>query len=106
MGYPLGIYMIEYVIACKTLRHKFDCIPLSPNIGNDINKIDAVCFDYITASDTLAFYDYQTIPRILKKDVPSNISEVRFVCNITKLKDITTSNSFDKNDSQLFNSLF
>lgn len=79
---------------------------IAQTLGNDINKIDAVCFDYITASDTLAFYDYQTIPRILKKDVPSNISEVRFVCNITKLKDITTSNSFDKNDSQLFNSLF
>ncbi|OKZ38387.1 MAG: hypothetical protein BHV68_11295 [Bacteroidales bacterium 43_8] len=79
---------------------------IAQTLGNDINKIDAVCFDYITASDTLAFYDYQMIPRILKKDVPSNISEVRFVCNITKLKDITTSNSFDKNDSQLFNSLF
>lgn len=79
---------------------------IAQTLGNDINKIDAVCFDYITASDTLAFYDYQTIPRILKKDVPYNISEVRFVCNITKLKDITASNSFDKNDSQLFNSLF
>ncbi len=79
---------------------------IAQTLGNDINKIDAVFFDYITASDTLAFYDYQTIPRILKKDVPPNISEVRFVCNITKLKDITASNSFDKNDSQLFNSLF
>ena len=79
---------------------------IAQTLGNDINKIDAVCFDYITASETLAFYDYQTIPRILKKDVPPNVSEVRFVCNITKLKDITISNSFDKNDSQLFNSLF
>ena len=43
---------------------------IAQTLGNDINKIDAVCFDYITASDTLAFYDYQTIPRILKKDVP------------------------------------
>ena len=79
---------------------------IAQTLGNDINKIDSVFFDYITASDTLAFYDYQTIPRILKKDVPPNISEVRFVCNITKLKDITDSNSFHKNDSQLFNSLF
>lgn len=79
---------------------------IAQTLGNDINKIDAVFFDYITASETLAFYDYQTIPRILKKDVPPNVSEVRFVCNITKLKDITISNSFDKNDSQLFNSLF
>lgn len=79
---------------------------IAQTLGNDISKIDSIFFDYITASDTLAFYDYQTIPRILKQDVPSNISEVRFICNITKIKDITALNSFEKNDSQLFNSLF
>lgn len=79
---------------------------IAQTLGNNINKIDSLFFDYITASDTLAFYDYQMIPRILKKDVPPNISEVKFVCNLTKLKDITASNSFDKNESKLFNSLF
>ena len=80
---------------------------IAQTLGNDINKIDSVFFDYTTASDTLAFYDYQTIPRILKKDVPPSVTDVKFACNITKLKDILTSNaSFISGDSQLFNSLF
>lgn len=79
---------------------------IAQTLANDIDKIDSVFFDYVTASDTLAYYDYQTIPRILKKDVPPSISDVKFVCNITKLKDIMTSTFFDKSNSQLFGSLF
>lgn len=76
-------------------------------IGRDMNKINSVFFDYVTASDTLAYYDYRMIPRILPKDVPQNVTEVEFTCDITKLKNITTfSHPFDNCDSLLFNSLF
>ena len=80
---------------------------IAQTLGNDINKIDSVYFDYVTAVDSLAYYDYQIVPRILKQDVPANVTDVKFVCNITKLHDIkSTASTFNKGDSQLFNSLF
>lgn len=75
-------------------------------LGKNIDQIDSQYFDYISASDTLAYYDYQLIPRIQKSDVPANISEVKFTCNITKIEDISNPNSsFVRSDSPLFNSL-
>lgn len=80
---------------------------IAQTLGKDIEKIGTIYFDYITASDSLAYYDYQIIPRILKSDVPENITELKFACNITKLEDITHSDSsFDIIDSELFNSIF
>lgn len=33
-------------------------------MGKDTDKIGTVYFDYVAASDTLAYYDYKSIPRI------------------------------------------
>ena len=80
---------------------------IAQTMGKDIDKIDSMYFDYIAASDSLAFYNYQVIPRIQKSDVPANITDVKFACNITKLTNIT-SDSLNENfsDSVLFNNLF
>lgn len=95
---------------CKRLTNTEDKIRLytiiAQTLGNSINKIDSVQFDYISALETLAFYDYKLIPKIQKNDVPAAVSEVKFVCNITKIDDINSpDSSFDRSDSSLFNSI-
>ena len=95
---------------CKRLTNTEDKIRLytiiAQTLGNSINKIDSVHFDYVSALETLAYYDYKLIPRIQKTDVPAAITEVKFVCNITKIDDINSLNSsFDRSDSSLFNSI-
>lgn len=78
---------------------------IAQTLGKDIDKIRNEYFDYIAASDSLSYYDYKIIPKILKTNIPDNISNVKFSCNITNLEDIKSSN-FDFSDSELFNSLF
>lgn len=79
---------------------------IAQTLCNNIDRIDSVYFDYTTAADTLKYYDYQIIPRILKEDVPAGITEVKFSCNVSGLKDISNpESSFIKGDSQLFNSV-
>lgn len=76
-------------------------------MGKDTDKIGTVYFDYVAASDTLAYYDYKSIPRILKSDVPASITDVKFASNLTMVEDVMNPNStFEFRDSELFNSLF
>lgn len=76
-------------------------------IGADINRMSNVYFDYIGASDSLAFYDYRDIPCIKKEDVPCNVSEVKFTSNLSGLNDVRDSgSSYTYVSSPLFKSLF
>lgn len=80
---------------------------LATVIGNDYKNWDGVAFDYIEASDTLAFYNAEDVPRIKKSDVPEFVSEVKFTSDLSHLIDIKDSHSdFDRSDSVLFKSLF
>lgn len=80
---------------------------LATAIGNDYKNWDNIAFDYIEASDSLAFYNVENVPRILKTDVPEYVSEVKFCSDLTHLTTIKDSNSdFDRSDSFLFKSLF
>lgn len=79
---------------------------IAQTLGSNINKMGSIFFDYVAASDTLAFYDYHVVPRILKSDIPVNISDVKFTCNMTKLENIKNSRySICINESELFNSI-
>ena len=80
---------------------------LATAIGSDYKNWDSVFFDYVEASDTLAFYNVDDIPRILKSDVPEFVTEVKFCSDLSHLIDIKDSHSnFDRSDSVLFKSLF
>ena len=80
---------------------------LATAIGNDYKNWDGVAFDYVEASDTLAFYNADDVPRIKKSDVPEFVSEVKFSSDLSHLIDIKDSHSdFDRSDSVLFKSLF
>ncbi len=61
---------------------------IAQSLGSDIKDMGTIFFDYVSASDSLAYYDYRIIPRILKSNVPACITDVKFTSNITKLEDV------------------
>lgn len=76
-------------------------------IGNDLTKIDNIYFDYVEASDTLAFFDANQVPHVEKNSIQPFVSDVSFSSNLTHLIDITNPQSdFDRSNSPLFKSLF
>ncbi|MBQ3738347.1 MAG: PD-(D/E)XK motif protein [Bacteroidales bacterium] len=76
-------------------------------IGSDLIKIDSIFFDYVEASDTLAFFDANQVPHVEKNSIQPFVSDVSFSSNLTHLIDISNPQStFDRSNSPLFKSLF
>ena len=76
-------------------------------IGSDLTKIDSIFFDYVEASDTLAFFDSNQVPHVEKNSIQPFVSDVSFSSNLTHLIDISNPQStFDRSNSPLFKSLF
>ena len=55
---------------------------VAETVGNNISKLDAVHFDYVEATDTLAYFCAKDIPRIKKSDVPAGVTEVKFASSL------------------------
>lgn len=80
---------------------------MAKTIGKDYSKLDSEFFDYITASDTLLFYNSADVPHINKDDIPDFVSSVEFNSDLTHLDDVLHSSSgFDIESSPLFRSIF
>lgn len=77
---------------------------LSQTLGNDFDKVFDVCFDYQQAIDTLAFYDFQDIPTIQHDNIPQEVSNLHFDCDLTHIATIKDKD-FDTARSQLFRSI-
>ncbi|MPS72499.1 MAG: PD-(D/E)XK motif protein [Chryseobacterium sp.] len=71
-------------------------------LGKDFEKSFDIFFDYQFAVDTIQYYDSLTIPAINRTYIPSNITNVRFDCDLTEIKTINKAIT----DSKLHNSLF
>jgi len=71
-------------------------------LGKDFEKAQDVFFDYQFAVDSLKFYNSIDIPTIAANNIPSNVSNVRFDCDISNIKAIRN----DSVKSKLLNSLF
>jgi len=71
-------------------------------LGKDFEKSFDVFFDYQFALDSIQFYQSSDIPTIQQNNIPSNIMNVRFDCDLSNLK------NWDKKGikSKLHNSLF
>jgi hypothetical protein len=71
-------------------------------LGKDFEKSFDVFFDYQFALDSIQFYQSSDIPTIQQNNIPSNIMNVRFDCDLSNLKNL------DKKGikSKLHNSLF
>lgn len=71
-------------------------------LGKDFEKSFEVFFDYQFALDSIQFYQSSNIPTIQQNNIPSNIMNVRFDCDLSNLR------TLDKRGikSKLHNSLF
>jgi len=86
------------------LQFRLDEI-LSQILGNNIDKISDVYFDYQQAIDTLVFFDYRDIPTINNDNIPEEISNVHLDCDLSHIVTIKNK-TFDISHSQLFRSLY
>lgn len=81
----------------------FDSIIFS-TLGNEVDKCIDYIFDYQLAIDELKFYDSEIVPKIKKEDIPNEISNVKFQCNLTNIQDINRNDAL-LNNNQLFSKL-
>ena len=80
---------------------------MAETIGNNLAKVDNTFFDYVEASDTLAFYNADNVPHIDKDTVPQFVSEVKFNSDLSHLRNIQQDEpAFDRSKSPLYKSLF
>ena len=80
---------------------------MAKTIGKDYAKLDSEFFDYVTASDTLLFYNARAIPHIDKAIVPEFVSGVEFDSDLTHLEDILHDDlNLDIQNSPLYKSIF
>lgn len=54
-------------------------------IGNEYEKLGNVFFDYQLAIDSLLFFNSDNIPKILNTNIPSEISNINFECDLTNV---------------------
>lgn len=77
---------------------------VSQTLGSDIDKAFDTYFDYQQAFDTLAFFDFKDIPTISSDNIPSEVSNVRFDCDLSRVLTIKDK-FFDTLQSSLFKSI-
>lgn len=77
---------------------------LSQTLGSDFDKVFDVYFDYQQAIDTLSFFDFKDIPTISGDNIPNEISNVRFDCDLSRVRTIKDK-IFDTSHSPLFRSI-
>lgn len=75
----------------------FDSIVFA-TLGNEIDKCIDFIFDYQLAVDELKFYNSIDIPKINNDLIPPEITNVKFQCNLTNVKDIEKTDEFIVNN--------
>ena len=73
-------------------------------LGNDFEKIFDVYYDYQQAIDTLEFYDGKDIPNIKKEQIPAEITNVHFDCDLSEISTLKNK-EFNTSYSPLFKSI-
>ena len=63
---------------------------ISRCLGSDLFDYDFKQFDYITASNSIRFYDSIKVPSLELNEIPSQISKVQFESNLEKVKYLDT----------------
>lgn len=71
-------------------------------LGKDFEKSVDVFFDYQFAVDSIQYYNSVDVPSICKNQIPLNIMNVRFDCDLTNVKTVSRINI----KSKLHNSFF
>lgn len=92
---------IENKIKDKNLAFRVNEM-VAVTLGNDFEKSFDIFFDYQFAVDTIQYYNSLDVPIINKNDIPSNITNIKFDCDLTDVKTATRT----RTKSKLHNSLF
>ena len=71
-------------------------------IADKIEKLNNFYFDYKLAVDSLKFFESRTIPTIDPSNIPANISNIKFECDLTGIDNLTCYTI----ESKLIQSLF
>ena len=74
-------------------------------IGVESNSFFSLAFDYVTACDTLQYYEASTIPHIDSALVPVGVSDVSFISDLKGVEALNIDSVLVKNSS-LYKSLF
>ena len=78
----------------QNLIYKLNLI-ISETLGRDIERIYDTAYDYSFAASTKAFYNINDIPNISKENIPNEITNIKFDCDLEGVDqvDITGTNS-------------
>jgi hypothetical protein len=75
-------------------------------LGDSLPKSKKVFFDYVEASDSLAFFNALYVPKIEKSCVPNDVTDVKFMSNLTHLSPVSRQTESELiENSALFNSI-
>ena len=75
---------------------------IAETLGQDFEKSFEVFFDYQSAIDSLKFYDSKSVPKISYNNIPTEVTNVKFDCDLTDITEL----KFCKNKSPLHSLLF
>ena len=95
------VEIIELKIKNKNLSFRLNEMVVL-TLGKDFEKSFDVFFDYQFAIDSIQHYSSVDIPTISNNQIPTNILNVRFDCDLTNVKSL----SKKKTNSKLHNSIF
>ncbi|MBU3714349.1 MAG: PD-(D/E)XK motif protein [Ferruginibacter sp.] len=95
------IELIEKRIIDKKLSFRINEI-IAQTLGKDFEKSFEVFYDYQLAIDSIKYYYSEIVPKINSISIPTQITNVRFDCDLTDIADVRTC----KNTSLLHCSLF
>ena len=92
---------IKSNIKDQDLIYKINLI-ISDTLGRDLERMYDVFFDYSLAKNTKAFYNSNDIPNLEKENIPTQISNIKFDCNLEGIEKVDKT----KVKSKLLNALF
>jgi len=92
---------IEVKVKNKNLSFRVNEMVVA-TLGKDFEKSFDIFFDYQFAIDSIQHYNSVDIPTINGNQIPTNIINVRFDCDLTNVKTVSKT----KTKSKLLNSLF
>ena len=95
------IELIETRIKDKELCFRINEI-IAQTLGKDFEKSFDVFYDYQLAVDSIKYYYSEIVPTINSVSIPTQITNVRFDCDLTDIIDVKSC----KNKSLLHSSLF
>ena len=79
---------------------------IAETLGDSLPKAKKVFFDHVEASDSLAFYNSSSVHKIEKSWVPENVTDVKFMSNLTHVTPVSRENDSELIDSSnLFNTV-